>query len=80
MNQDKFPSLFQQANNLIHTIKDAVVSDEDLFITEQIQNERMSICRTCDSYNYLQKRCRECGCFLEHKVKLTVATCPLQKW
>ncbi len=40
---------------------------------------RFSICLECPQLTKA-KRCKECGCFMVAKTKLTDATCPLGKW
>ena len=40
---------------------------------------RMKICLDCPQLTKA-KRCKECGCFMVAKTKLTDATCPLGKW
>ncbi len=40
---------------------------------------RMKVCLDCDRLTPI-KTCKECGCFMVAKTKLTDATCPLGKW
>lgn len=42
-------------------------------------NQRLSVCYKCPSFTKA-KTCKECGCFMVAKTKLTNATCPLGKW
>ena len=42
--------------------------------------KRLNICKVCEKYDSLFGRCKECGCFMILKVKLTGAKCPLDKW
>ena len=48
--------------------------------TDEIQKERLSVCLDCDKLIQLTKTCSQCGCFMEIKVKLMEAKCPLGKW
>jgi hypothetical protein len=48
--------------------------------SEEIQEERLAICRDCPSYRKMLKQCKECGCVMPAKVKLADAFCPLNKW
>ena len=48
--------------------------------SEQISQDRLNICLSCDRLINLTKQCRECGCIMPAKVKLEKATCPLNKW
>lgn len=47
---------------------------------EEIANERLNICLSCDRLIKLTKQCRECGCIMPAKVRIENATCPLSKW
>ena len=49
-------------------------------VTEDVQKNRLSICESCPRLIKLTKTCRECGCFMVLKTKLTEANCPLKKW
>lgn len=46
---------------------------------EQMMLARWRTCRDCDRLDATY-RCRECGCFMKAKVKLSAAECPLGKW
>ena len=41
---------------------------------------RLNICLSCDRLIRVTNQCKECGCFMNLKVKLKDATCPLGKW
>lgn len=47
--------------------------------SQELQESRYEICKSCDSLTIL-KTCKECGCIMPLKVKLTNVTCPLGKW
>lgn len=49
-----------------------------MFVNDDVQLERTSICNECSS-NVL-KICTECGCIIPAKVTLAFAKCPLDKW
>lgn len=49
-------------------------------VLEDLQNERLKICETCPKLIKLTKTCKECGCFMVLKTKLSEASCPLGKW
>lgn len=76
---DEFPSIIKQGKNIISSIKD-IVSGDQFLASNDIQQHRMDVCRMCDSYSERRKRCKECGCFLEIKVKFSYSECPLNKW
>lgn len=50
------------------------------YTTDEIATERMEICNSCPRLIKLTKQCKECGCFMNLKTKLTHAKCPLAKW
>lgn len=76
---DEFPSLIQQGKNLISSLKD-ITSGNGFLANDEIQRNRMDICRMCDQYSERRKRCKKCGCLLEAKVKFASSRCPLDKW
>ena len=44
--------------------------------------ERLAVCRSCDSCDVDRMVCREvrCGCFLRTKARWRSESCPLDKW
>lgn len=48
--------------------------------SEEKSKERYSICQSCPELIKLTKQCKKCGCFMNAKVTLEKATCPLGKW
>lgn len=54
--------------------------DKQNYTTEEMSKMRMEICEACPKLIKLTKQCKECGCFMNLKTKLTAATCPLSKW
>lgn len=79
----EFPSISDQAQNLTKLIKDVildVVSGNQIFASDEVQKQRMEICKSCEHYHEEQVRCKECGCFLEDKTSYTSAVCPIHKW
>jgi hypothetical protein len=46
---------------------------------QELQQQRYEICKTCDSFTSL-KTCKECGCIMPLKIKITNSECPLKKW
>lgn len=41
---------------------------------------RLDICKECPSLSGPLNRCKECGCFMNIKVRIYSASCPLGKW
>lgn len=50
-------------------------------VPTHIAEERLAICKACPQLTDLN-RCKECGCFMNIKTKLAMASCPLpeKKW
>jgi hypothetical protein len=84
-NKEEFPSIDQQLDNLskfvFEMVTDVVVKqDLNVFVSDDVKEERLKICRTCDYFAARQRRCKHCGCWLEHKAKFIASTCPIDKW
>jgi hypothetical protein len=48
---------------------------------EDIEKERrLSICEQCQFFRTWSRTCRKCGCFMDMKVTLDNAKCPMHKW
>jgi hypothetical protein len=81
--EEMYPSWPEQGKNLakfaFEIVKSAMKSDA-LFVSNEIKEHRLSICRQCDYYDESQVRCRHCGCMLEHKAKFALDSCPIDKW
>jgi predicted Zn-ribbon and HTH transcriptional regulator len=71
----------RMGKELIGTVADLIkvgILKKIVIVNEQIEQERFSICSSCE---YLvEDRCRKCGCFMKKKVKLAPAKCPIDKW
>lgn len=78
-----YPSLFQQGKNLaefsFEVVKHALMTGA-LQVSDEVQNQRMELCKSCDEYDETQIRCMKCGCFLESKTRFALDSCPLGKW
>jgi len=48
--------------------------------TEEVAEARYKTCLECPELIDLTKQCKQCGCFMVAKTKLSHATCPLNKW
>ena len=51
-----------------------------IIASPELSKERYNICKECDRFISLTTTCKECGCFMIAKTKMTTATCPLDKW
>lgn len=45
-----------------------------------LASQRYAYCKICDRFNNLLKICKECYCFMPIKVRVTLASCPKEKW
>ena len=81
--EQKFPSFKQQTKNLVNRAKGVAanfVENGEVFVSKNIQNERLNICKSCDWYDTAEFRCKHCGCYMEQKVKFAASSCPIFKW
>jgi hypothetical protein len=83
--EKEFPSLAEQGKNLakftFEVVKDVMLPTETtIYATDQLKQQRLDTCKTCEYYHQQQNRCRHCGCWLDHKVKFVVSSCPIDKW
>lgn len=47
---------------------------------ENLAKERLLVCHQCPELIKATAQCKQCGCFMTVKTKLTKASCPLGKW
>jgi hypothetical protein len=47
---------------------------------EEEAKTRLDICKACPELIQLSTTCKKCGCFMQAKVKIKRASCPLGKW
>jgi hypothetical protein len=76
-----FPSLFQQARNLVKQgwISGlGAVKGVALLTTPEKAAARLDICQACEFYR--DERCLKCGCYMSKKAQLELAGCPMNKW
>ena len=68
----------------IETAKSLTAASKDIFlrkfVSEDVRNIRMDICKECPSWSERFNRCTECGCQMRVKVALASSQCPLKKW
>lgn len=48
--------------------------------TDEVQEQRHLVCKSCPELIKLTKQCKKCGCFMDIKTKLMAAKCPIGKW
>jgi len=77
----QFPSVFQQARNLMKQVwlsgSDAI-KGKPIIASAEKANARLQICENCEFYK--DTRCIKCGCFMHKKVHIESADCPVNKW
>lgn len=82
--EQQYPPLGDQVKNLaqfsFNVVRSAFNHDESLMVSEEVRTKRMEICKSCEYYDAKQVRCRQCGCYLETKVRFAIDSCPLSKW
>jgi sucrose-6-phosphate hydrolase SacC (GH32 family) len=49
-------------------------------VAEDVSEKRMAVCLECPELIQMTKQCKQCGCFMNMKVRLEKAVCPLGKW
>ena len=68
--------------DMFRAIAKTVVGIPDQFVSDEVANERLSICKDCPNYRKKVGQCKLCGCHMPSKVKLPGAYCPMSppKW
>jgi hypothetical protein len=78
-----YPSAKEQAKNLTNItgkILKQVLQGDKIIAPDAIQKARIQVCHSCDKYDKYQKRCYECGCYVDVKARFALEGCPLGKW
>jgi len=75
-----YPSLTQQAKNLVNFASQVASTKGPMFVSDEVKEQRLNICKVCEHYDASQIRCKQCGCFLLQKASFSLDSCPLQKW
>jgi hypothetical protein len=79
----ELPSLKDMTKNLLGTAKDitrGVMQGEGLLVTNELYVIRMELCNSCEFFRKEDKRCTQCGCFMETKTRFKKTYCPVGKW
>jgi hypothetical protein len=83
IDKDLYPDFWEQMKGFAEftgkQIKQASTGNS-IFIDEETKNKRMELCNSCDFFDSQYKRCRKCGCFMEHKIKFKDVQCPIKLW
>ena len=67
---DKFGKLKQQLKS----------KHWDIRVSDQVRQERLDICNSCDKFNSTTKFCTNCICHIPSKSLFYYSECPLDKW
>jgi hypothetical protein len=49
-------------------------------VNKEISKKRYEICQRCEKFSKKTKLCNLCRCFMPGKVKISLSSCPLNKW
>jgi hypothetical protein len=60
-------------------VESIITEEEFLLDKETMSQQRLDICKGCPELRALNN-CRQCGCFMNIKVRIYSATCPLGLW
>jgi len=75
--------LINQIKDLSNTAKDTVdniISGKSGLVDNDTETYRLKLCKNCEFYTEQHSRCKKCGCFMQVKIKILVAKCPIGKW
>lgn len=51
----------------------------DWFVDKKEYDYRLNICKSCENLSILGQ-CKICSCFMRLKAKLSMSSCPINKW
>jgi hypothetical protein len=51
-----------------------------MFLLADNKEERLSVCKTCSSYDAERDKCKQCGCNMALKTMYINSECPLKLW
>jgi hypothetical protein len=49
-------------------------------VSFSVYQERLSICQSCPFLHYKERRCTDCGCWVDNKAKWKYEACPKEYW
>jgi hypothetical protein len=83
VSEKDLPSTLSMMKNLLKdgkTIIDGVLANEGMLVTEEVREDRLMTCGSCEFFILSSKRCVKCGCFMETKSMFKKTSCPVGKW
>lgn len=80
-NKPPEPTIGRKVLNLAKAVTRHAI-DGGKKVEEQIYQQRLEVCRRCDSCDLDRIVCREmnCGCYLRRKARWRSENCPREKW
>ena len=71
------------AYNALDAVKDYLNGSIE-YVAHHVKDARSATCKSCDKLIHIPMTrlgtCSQCGCFMDAKVTLARASCPLNKW
>lgn len=80
MSEDKLTPWQKYKKNLGQTRPWDFLKQDTEYAEESVSSNRMDICNSCPELFKPTTQCKQCGCFMNLKTKLKLATCPMGKW
>lgn len=67
--------------SFIEKLKERVQTvNQVLFASDELANERLETCNSCEHLFKPTGNCKKCGCFVKAKTKILNQQCPIKKW
>lgn len=57
-----------------------VIMEESDFSSEELIQQRLSICNSCEFVSANKDSCTQCSCLLANRTKYVESFCPVGKW
>ena len=84
----EMPALLDQGKNLLAAVGRVAVAgakklageDVAILVDATETKRRLAVCSFCPFFSSADKRCSECGCFIEAKARLATEKCPQGCW
>tara|TARA_R100001594_G_scaffold148874_2_gene205166 strand:+ start:207 stop:464 length:258 start_codon:yes stop_codon:yes gene_type:complete len=66
---------FSLANSLLRYAREGFPN-----VSQDIYEQRMLTCNSCDDLDKKMSTCKLCGCYVEYKARMETESCPKNKW
>ena len=57
-----------------------VVKSGGKHVTEEVRQERIRLCESCEHFQGKTRQCGICRCFLDLKTRFSTEECPIGRW